>query len=181
MIKEQPLQRARLKATQTKGAPYPRVPPGKKGDRQPRPKFPVKVTGKPSRLREPSPGSQAAKAGGKDPRGNDNPVRFHDYHRSTALTKSLTNAADMSGADSEGDVVMMSGNWYCDVSKRRRRDLEPARPDDDLPGGPRRRLLLRPDRDLRAEHRPLRLAAPVRKGRGPGRARSGSRRPRRRP
>ena len=57
-----------------------------------------------------------AKAGGHDPRGNRDPVCFHDYHPSKALTKRLTNAADMSGADSERDVVMMSGNWYCDVS-----------------------------------------------------------------
>lgn len=116
MIKEQPLGRGKLKAVQTKGAPYPGVPPRKKGDRQPRPKFPVKTTGKPKRLREPSPSALVAKAGAKDPRGNDPPVTFHGYERSTALTRSLTNAADMSGADSERDVVMMSGNWYCDVS-----------------------------------------------------------------
>ena len=33
------------------------------------------------------------------------------------MTRSLTNAADMSGADSERNVVMMSFNWSCDVSK----------------------------------------------------------------
>src|SRR5262245_53570523 len=98
MIKDTPLARGRVKAVQTKGAPFKPVPPGKRGDRQPRPKFPVKVTGKPSRLREPSPGAQVAKAGGKDPRGNDNPVRFHGYSKSSPLTKNLTNAADMSGA-----------------------------------------------------------------------------------
>jgi hypothetical protein len=116
MMREQPLARARLKGIQVKGAPYPPVPPGRKGDRQPRPRHPVKATGKPRALREPSPHADVAKAGGDDPHGNPDPVRFHSYQRPPALTKNLTNAADMSGADSERDVVMMSGNWYCDFS-----------------------------------------------------------------
>jgi hypothetical protein len=116
MISKERLHRGRGTAEKTKGAPYPPEPRRKKSDRQPRPRFPVKTTGRPKRLREPSPGSEVAKAGGKDPRGNDDPVVFHGYHRSSTLTKDLTNAADMSGADSKRDVVMMSGNWYCDVS-----------------------------------------------------------------
>ncbi len=116
MIKEQRLRRGRHGGVRVKGAPYPSVPRGAKGDRQPRPRFPVKPTGRPRALREPSPRAQAAKSGAGDPRGNRDPVTFHDYRRSKALTKSLTNAADMSGADSKRDVVMLSGNWYCDVS-----------------------------------------------------------------
>lgn len=116
MIREQPLRRGQLEGVRVKGAPYPRVPPGRKGDRQPRPRFPVKKTGAPRKLREPSPQAEIAKAGGDDPRGNRDPVVFHGYSKSSPLTKNLTNAADISGDDSKRDVVMMSGNWYCDVS-----------------------------------------------------------------
>ena len=70
---------------------------------------------------------------------------------------------------------MMSGNWYCDVSHRRRRDLEAPRPDHDLPEHLRRRVLLRPDRHLRAEHRPVRLVPAIRKATRAARAPSGSR------
>src|SRR6187551_368954 len=117
MIKQQTLRRAKVEGIRVKGAPYPAAPRTAKGDRQPRPKFPVKKTGSPRELKERSPAAQAAKNGGDDPRGNPDPVRFHEYERPGTLTKNLTNAADMSGADSERDVVMMSGNWYCDVSK----------------------------------------------------------------
>ena len=113
---EQRLRRGRLDGVRVKGAPYPPVPPGKKRDRQPRPRFPVKRTGRPRPLHEPSSHAVIAKAGGRDPNGNRDPVVFHGYHPSKGLTKSLTNAADMSGSDSKRDVVMMSGNWYCDVS-----------------------------------------------------------------
>ena len=113
---EQRLRRGRLTGVRVKGAPYPAVPPGRKRDRQPRPRFPVKRTGRPRPLHEPSSHAVIAKAGGRDPNGNRDPVVFHGYHPSKGLTKSLTNAADMSGADSKRDVVMMSGNWFCDVS-----------------------------------------------------------------
>jgi hypothetical protein len=92
------------------------VPERQKGDRQPRPRHRVKRTAKPRRLREASPHAEVGKGGDPDPRGNRDPVIFHGYHPTKTLTKSLTNAADMSGADSERDVVMLSGNWYCDVS-----------------------------------------------------------------
>jgi hypothetical protein len=115
-MREQPLQVGRQRGIRVKGAPFPPVPRRRKGDRQPRPRFPVKKTGKPRDLREPSPRAEVAKSGGDDPRGNPDPVVFLAYHRPTSLTKDLTNAADMSGADSKRDVVMLSGNWYCDVS-----------------------------------------------------------------
>ena len=117
MIKRQSLRRAKVEGVRVKGAPYPPTPKTAKGDRQRRPRFPVKKTKQPRELREPSRSAAVAKAGGDDPRGNPFPVRFHEYERPGTLSKSLTNAADMSGADSERDVVMMSGNWYCDVSK----------------------------------------------------------------
>src|SRR5215210_1541516 len=51
-----------------------------------------------------------------DPHGNPDPVIFHQYNPSDTVSKRLTNAADMSGADSEAGVIMMSFNWSCDVS-----------------------------------------------------------------
>jgi hypothetical protein len=54
--------------------------------------------------------------GADDRPPQEDPVVFHAYVPSDTLDKGLTNAADMSGADSERDVVMMSGNWYADVS-----------------------------------------------------------------
>ena len=116
MIKEQPLKKGTRHGTRVKGALYPAVPRTQKGDRQPRPRFPVKATTKAIDLRRPSSSSDVAKAGGGDPRGNPDPVKFEAYRRPKSLSKSLTNAADMSGADSKRDVVMLTGNWYCDVS-----------------------------------------------------------------
>jgi hypothetical protein len=117
MARELRLRKGRLDGVPVKGAPYPPVPPRRKRDRQPRPLHPVKRTTRPQPLREVSSPADVAKAGGDDPRGNPDPVVFHEYSRPGSLTKNLTNAADMSGADSEPDVVMMSGNWYADVSK----------------------------------------------------------------
>src|ERR1700758_4252257 len=99
MSKERPLRRGKLESVRVKGAPYPATPRTEKHDRQPRPRFPVKATTRPRELREPSPYAYVAKYGGDDPRGNPDPVKFHAYHRPATLTKSLTNAADMSGAD----------------------------------------------------------------------------------
>ena len=162
---EQRLRRGRLDGVRVKGAPYPPVPPGKKRDRQPRPRFPVKRTGRPRPLHEPSSHAVIAKAGGRDPNGNRDPVVFHGYHPSKGLTKSLTNAADMSGSDSKRDVVMMSGNWYCDVSNDGGANWKRLDPTTIFPEDPRRRLLLRPGRRLRAPHRPLHLVPAVRRRR----------------
>jgi hypothetical protein len=116
MEKELRLAEGRVEAVSVKGAPYPAVDPRKHEDRQPRPTYEVKDTGKPVELREPSQAADVAEAGGEDPHGNPNPVVFHEYGPAGTLSKNLTNAADMSGADTERDVVMLSGNWYCDVS-----------------------------------------------------------------
>jgi hypothetical protein len=106
----------RAENRRVEGAKYPPVDPNRLSDKQPRPHIAVKSTSKPRKLREPSPAAEAAGAGDPDPRGNPDPVVFHSYEPSDVLIKSLTNAADMSGADTERDVIMMSGNWYCDVS-----------------------------------------------------------------
>jgi hypothetical protein len=116
MARETRLAKGRLKGTKVKGAPYKPAGPGALKDKQPRPKFKLKKTGRPRPLKEPSPAAETARADDQDPHGNPDPVVFHGYRPADTLTKALTNAADMSGADSERDVVMMSGNWYCDVS-----------------------------------------------------------------
>jgi len=67
-------------------------------------------------LREPSPHADVATAGDPDPHGNPNPVEFKNYAPSDDLNKKLTNAADMSGAESEGGRLLMSFNWSIDVS-----------------------------------------------------------------
>ena len=115
-MRETELSRGRRDGTRVKGAKYPPATREPRSERQIRKRLQVKVAKKPRPLREPSTPAQIARAGDKDPSGNDKPVVFHEYGPSDALTKSLTNAADMSGADTEGDVILMSGNWYCDVS-----------------------------------------------------------------
>ena len=58
-------------------------------------------TSRPVELKEPS--RRQTRAGDPEPGRNPNPVTFHEYRPSDTLTKKLTNAADMSGADSERD------------------------------------------------------------------------------
>jgi len=77
---------------------------------------PVHRTKKPRRLREPSPQADIARAGDPDPHGSRDPVEFKNYAPSDELNKKLTNAADMSGGESEGGLLMMSFNWSVDVS-----------------------------------------------------------------
>ena len=84
MTREQLLRRGRHRGVKVKGAPYPPVPRGAKGDRQPRPQVPVKKTGKPRDLRERSPHAEVAKSGGGDPNRNPDPVVFHEYRPPTA-------------------------------------------------------------------------------------------------
>jgi len=114
-VRSAKLAEGRLEGVQVEGARYPPVDPSRLYDKQPRPRREVPTSRKPRRLRKPSDPAEVARAGDRDPRGRD-PVVFHEYGPAGSLTKSLTNAADMSGADSERDVVMLSGNWYCDVS-----------------------------------------------------------------
>lgn len=117
MARELLLTEGRAEALQVKGAPFPPVDPSRQEDEQPRPRRRVKRTRRPRLLRKPSRPADVARADDPDPHGNPDPVVFHEYGPAGGLTKSLTNAADMSGADTEPDVVMLSGNWYCDVSK----------------------------------------------------------------
>ena len=107
-----------------------------------------------------------AKAGGRDPNGSRDPVVFHGYRPSKGLTKSLTNAADMSGSDSKRDVVMMSGNWFCDVSNDGGANWKRLDPTTIFPEDLGNGFLLRPGRRLRAPHRPLHLVPAVQRGRG---------------
>ncbi len=114
-VRSAKLGRGQVDGVFVKGAPHPRVDPSKLYDKQPRPLREVPSTRKPRRLRAPSEPARVARADDRPPKGRK-PVRFHEYGTPGTLTKNLTNAADMSGADSERDVVMLSGNWYCDVS-----------------------------------------------------------------
>jgi hypothetical protein len=115
MIRSQRLASGHARGIRVQGG---RLPPAQRihRDKQPRPSFPVRGTSRPRKLKEPSAPASVGRGGDPDPRGNRDPVTFHGYRPGTSLTKGLTNAADMSGADSERDVVMMSGNWYCDTS-----------------------------------------------------------------
>jgi hypothetical protein len=112
------LERGRQEPATVRGASFEPVETRQLSDRQPRPSGPeiVARSRRPRRLKELSPPAEAAHGDDRDPRGNQDPVVFHAYGSSDTVTKSLTNAADMSGSDSEPDVIMMSGNWYCDVS-----------------------------------------------------------------
>src|SRR6266536_3286783 len=51
-----------------------------------------------------------------DPRGD--PVRFFTYGRPGKVgpKNAATNAVDLSGADSEAGIVLLSGNWFCNYS-----------------------------------------------------------------
>jgi len=83
------------------------------GQKPPRPLLVVDTSTKPRALRKLPPAAEIMKADDvRDPK-----VEFTDYAGGDTVTRSLTNAADMSGADSERNVVMMSFNWSCDVSK----------------------------------------------------------------
>lgn len=111
------LERGKRESTSVKGAPYPRVGRARLSDAQPRPPLIVPGTRRPERLREPSAMASVARAGDPDPHDNRDPVVFQEYSPSRGVTKNLTNAADMSGADAGRGVIMMPFNWSCDVSK----------------------------------------------------------------
>lgn len=103
---------ATREGTRVEGAPYPRAKARVLGQKKHRPVFTVPASEKPRPLRELPPAAQAGRADD----AADAKVVFPDYAGSTTVTRGLTNAADMSGADSERNVVMMSLNWSCDVS-----------------------------------------------------------------
>jgi hypothetical protein len=118
MARELLLERGVREALRIEGAPFPPVEHAPGADRQPRPREPalVRTDPEPRALKELGPAAQVIRADDPDPFGNPDPVVFHGYAPADPLTKTLTNAADMSGADTEPDVIMMSGNWFCDVS-----------------------------------------------------------------
>ena len=140
------------------------------GQKPPRPLLVVDTSTKPRALRKLPPAAEVLKADDvRDPK-----VEFTDYAGGDTVTRSLTNAADMSGADSERNVVMMSFNWSCDVSKDGGATWKRLDPDDHLPEHPCGWVLLRPGRDLRAARGSVRLVPAVQQGRD-GQVRSGSR------
>lgn len=115
-IRQLTLKSGRRDGTFSEGAPHKPAKFRINADRQPRPKKRVPGTDKPQELREPSRPAETARAGDPDPAGHRDPVVFHDYGPSDPVGKSLTNAADMSGGDTEPDVILMSFNWNLDVS-----------------------------------------------------------------
>ncbi|MDQ6766168.1 MAG: hypothetical protein M3Z22_08735 [Verrucomicrobiota bacterium] len=78
----------------------------------------IPTSRKPLPLREPAPATKLMDIRGAagDPR--EDPVIFYTYTTPSKVgpKNSATNAADISGADSEAGVVLMTGNWYCDYS-----------------------------------------------------------------
>jgi hypothetical protein len=67
--------------------------------------------------REPEHRSPASPAKNKDDGGADDPVRFIIYSPTKEATGQVSDvAADISGAQNAGDVIVHSGNWYVDVS-----------------------------------------------------------------
>ena len=110
------LTRGKREAAVVRGAPYPARERTERADRQPRPIYVVRTADMPVELREVSPSADVARADDRRPGERKQPVRFHGYFPSDGLTKSLTNAADMSGSAGFADAVLMSGNWFCDAS-----------------------------------------------------------------
>lgn len=96
----------------------------------------VATTADPHPLKEASPHARILNA--DDPSADDNrdPVTFHKYDESGQVgPKSLTNAADISGADSERDVVVLSGNWFCDYSVNGGANFKRVNPTTVFPAG----------------------------------------------
>ncbi|GAC1361525.1 MAG: hypothetical protein NVSMB3_09780 [Acidobacteriaceae bacterium] len=104
-----------LKPQRTDGKLFPpyRVKEGKENEvRAPRP-----PTAKSGGVEKQSPTSHTkkTKAGGG---GADDPVKFLTYSPTDTATGATVsdNAADISGAQNLREVVMHTGNWYCDLS-----------------------------------------------------------------
>ncbi|PKW28075.1 hypothetical protein [Phycicoccus duodecadis] len=106
--------RGTIEAERVEGAPYTPLRRRALGQRRKaeRPHVRVPDAADPRPLRE-LPGPAEVRRGGDD---REPHVDFFDYGPSDTLDRALDSAADMSGADSERNVVMMSFNWGCDVS-----------------------------------------------------------------
>ena len=99
-------------STFVRGAPYPAARRRVLGQKKRRPVVIVPEATEPHELRE-LPGPADVRKAGDRPGAE---VTFYDYAGSDTVTRSLANAADMSGADSERNAVLMSFNWSCDAS-----------------------------------------------------------------
>ena len=72
---------------------------------------------RPRELKEPSPGTPARNLNDDPGDPRDTPVVFHAYQPTSDVgPKKNTNAADLSGGASEENVVLITGNWFCDFS-----------------------------------------------------------------
>ncbi len=103
---------ATRESTRVEGAPFEAARGRAFGQRKHRPRLVVGDAAEPGELREVPPAAEVRRSGGAP----DDGVVFPDYAGSATLTRALTSPADMSGADSERNVVMMSFNFACDVS-----------------------------------------------------------------
>lgn len=110
-----PTKQGTLKSQRTDGKLFPpyRVKEGKEND-VPTPRVPTAKTGE---IEKQSPSSHIKKT---KPGGGsaDDPVKFITYSpTNTAKGATVSDtAADISGAQNSGDVIMHSGNWYVDLS-----------------------------------------------------------------
>jgi hypothetical protein len=106
----------KVQAKRTKG-PYPPVK-RHEGDEEERKLRKVRKARKPIPLKERAPATKLMDE--QKPSGDpgDDPVRFYKYTRPGKVgpKDAAKNAADLSGADSEAGVVLLSGNWFCDYS-----------------------------------------------------------------
>ena len=106
----------KVAAKRAKG-PYPAVE-RREGDEEEPKLRKVPKARNPLPLKERSPATKVMdqrKSSG-DPR--QDPVRFFTYERPGKVgpKNSATNAVDLSGADTEAGIVLLSGNWFCNYS-----------------------------------------------------------------
>jgi hypothetical protein len=111
------LRQAKVEAHRIKGGPFPAVRHVGEHEHARRPAV-VPTSKTLRRLKKPSPNTKTLDA--RKPSADDrpDPVVFYQYTPSGREgPKSVTqNAADISGADSERGVVLLSGNWFCHYS-----------------------------------------------------------------
>ncbi|WP_426594191.1 hypothetical protein ACPPVS_01465 [Cellulomonas sp. McL0617] len=104
----------RQKAKHVEGARYPAVT-FRSRENAGREAVPVRSLKRHRKLWDPSPAAAVARLG-DDPADDRKPVVLSTYGPAGTLNKGVTNAADMSGAEAEGGVLLMSFNWGIDVS-----------------------------------------------------------------
>jgi hypothetical protein len=115
--KKMPENRARMATRESayiEGEPFPKPHARRLGQRKKLKRdVEVPLSEEPQELRELPDPARVARA---DDAGEGD-VRISDYGGPSTITRGLDGAADMSGSDSENDVVVVSYNWGCDVSR----------------------------------------------------------------